>query len=60
MHIVDYPSIILAMLNPLNAVHFFTADFVRAFIAMGSVILAVTGAEALYADMHRRYFRRRP
>ena len=33
MHIVDHPAVILAMLNPLNAVHFFTADFMRAFIA---------------------------
>ena len=30
----------------------------RAFIAMGSVVLAVTGAEALYADMG--HFGRRP
>jgi len=51
LHIMDHPSVILAMLNPLNAVYFFTADFMRAFIAMGSVVLAVTGAEALYADM---------
>ena len=51
MHIVKDPSVILAMLNPLNAVYFFTADFMRAFVALGSVVLAVTGAEALYADM---------
>ena len=31
--------------------NFFVADPLRAFIAMGSVVLAVTGAEALYADM---------
>ena len=47
MHIVDEPSVLVAMINPLNAVHFFTQDFTRAFIAMGSVVLAVTGAEAL-------------
>src|SRR5204862_4033572 len=51
MHIVKDPSVILAMLNPLNAVYFFTADFMRAFVALGSVVLAVTGAEALDADM---------
>ncbi|MEA3057987.1 MAG: system potassium uptake protein, partial [Sphingomonadales bacterium] len=51
MHIMDQPSVLLAMLNPLNAVYFFTTDFVRAFVALGSVVLAVTGAEALYADM---------
>ncbi|MEO8453950.1 MAG: potassium transporter Kup [Sphingomicrobium sp.] len=58
MHIVTNPSVILAMINPMNAVYFFTADFVRAFIAMGSVVLAVTGAEALYADMG--HFGRKP
>src|SRR6476469_7962406 len=47
MHIVNDPDVILAMFNPMNAGHFFTADFMRAFVAMGSVVLAVTGAEAL-------------
>jgi KUP system potassium uptake protein len=58
MHILKDPSVILAMLNPLNALYFFTADFMRAFIALGSVVLAVTGAEALYADMG--HFGRKP
>jgi KUP system potassium uptake protein len=58
MHIVKHPSVIVAMINPLNAVYFFTTDFVRAFIALGSVVLAVTGAEALYADMG--HFGRKP
>jgi KUP system potassium uptake protein len=58
MHIRNDPAVITAMFNPLNAVHFFAADFVRAFIAMGSVVLAVTGAEALYADMG--HFGRKP
>src|SRR3954452_15606500 len=58
MHIVKDPSVIVAMINPLNAVYFFTTDFVRAFIALGSVVLAVTGAEALYADMG--HFGRKP
>ena len=58
MHIMNDPAVILAMLNPLNALHFFTADFMRAFIALGSVVLAVTGAEALYADMG--HFGRKP
>ncbi len=57
-HIIGHPAVVLAMLNPLNALHFFTADFVRAFVAMGSVVLAVTGAEALYADMG--HFGRKP
>ena len=58
MHLVHYPAVILAMLNPLNVFHFFAIDPVRAFVAMGSVVLAVTGAEALYADMG--HFGRRP
>src|SRR4051794_2188298 len=58
MHILNYPPVIAAMFNPLNAVRFFTADFMRAFVAMGSVVLAVTGAEALYADMG--HFGRKP
>jgi KUP system potassium uptake protein len=58
MHIMKDPAVIIAMLNPLNAYYFFSADFMRAFIAMGSVVLAVTGAEALYADMG--HFGRKP
>src|SRR3954469_24736503 len=58
IHIVKQPAVITAMLNPLNALYFFTADFMRAFIALGSVVLAVTGAEALYADMG--HFGRKP
>jgi KUP system potassium uptake protein len=50
VHIIDNPSIIAA-LNPWYAVRFFLNDGIRAFLAMGSVVLAVTGAEALYADM---------
>jgi KUP system potassium uptake protein len=52
------PQIILETLNPLNAVKFFITDGFRAFVAMGSVVLAVTGAEALYADMG--HFGRKP
>jgi len=51
MHVADDPAIVLHTLNPLNALNFFLADGLRAFLAMGSVVLAVTGAEALYADM---------
>ena len=58
MHIVDRPAVLTAMINPWNAVHFYMVDPWRAFIAMGSVVLAVTGAEALYADMG--HFGRRP
>ncbi|MEO6360164.1 MAG: potassium transporter Kup [Sphingomicrobium sp.] len=58
VHIVDRPMIMQETINPLNAVMFFMRDPARAFIAMGSVVLAVTGAEALYADMG--HFGRRP
>ena len=57
-HIVDHPAIILATINPYKAIQFFTLEPVRAFVSMGSVVLAVTGAEALYADMG--HFGRRP
>ena len=44
------PSI-LAALNPLHAVSFLTSHGVASFLVLGSVLLAITGAEALYADM---------
>lgn len=49
---------ILAALNPIWAVRFFMTDKLLAFLALGSVVLAVTGAEALYADMG--HFGRKP
>jgi KUP system potassium uptake protein len=58
MHLTKMPMIILDVLNPLNALNFFYVDGFRAFVAMGTVVLAVTGAEALYADMG--HFGRRP
>ena len=39
------------MIDPSCASSSSSTDPVRAFLAMGSVVLAVTGAEALYADM---------
>ncbi|MEL0156266.1 potassium transporter Kup [Sphingopyxis sp.] len=51
MHIVDHPTIVMHTLNPINAMRFFYYDGFTAFIALGAVVLAVTGAEALYADM---------
>ncbi|WP_155262872.1 potassium transporter Kup [Sphingomonas segetis] len=58
IHIVDRPTVMLAMINPLNAASFFATEPMRAFLAMGSVVLALTGAEALYADMG--HFGRKP
>ena len=49
-NIVDHPEI-LAILSPHWGVQFFLYDPKLAFLAMGSVFLAVTGAETLYADM---------
>ncbi len=48
--IVQTPEI-LAALNPWYAVQFFITDKMLAFLALGSVVLAVTGSEALYSDM---------
>jgi KUP system potassium uptake protein len=42
---------ILGAINPWWALNFFLLDPMLAFLALGSVVLAVTGAEALYADM---------
>ena len=50
LSIIKTPDIVFA-LNPYWALHFFLTDPLRAFLALGSVVLAVTGAEALYADM---------
>ena len=58
VQIAGRPDVILHTLNPLNAVTFFVTDGWRAFLALGSVVLAVTGAEALYADMG--HFGRKP
>jgi KUP system potassium uptake protein len=50
MQIVHNPAILLA-LNPLYATFFITEHPGLAFMALGSVVLAVTGGEALYTDM---------
>src|SRR5437660_2428173 len=43
--------VILEALNPLYALRFVTSHGVASFLVLGSVLLAITGAEALYADM---------
>jgi len=50
INIMDRPEII-GILNPVWAVRFFAYNPSLAFLALGSVVLCVTGAEALYADM---------
>lgn len=56
-NILHNPSVLQAV-NPLYAVHFFTGNHWLAFVALGAVVLAVTGGEALYADMG--HFGRKP
>ena len=58
IHLTKMPGIVFETVNPLNAINFFITDGFKAFVAMGSVVLAVTGAEALYADMG--HFGRKP
>jgi KUP system potassium uptake protein len=48
--ISDHPEILKA-LSPTYAASFFFGHFSTAFFALAGVVLAVTGAEALYADM---------
>ena len=43
--------VIIGALNPLHAVQFVTGHGFASFVVLGSVLLAITGAEALYADM---------
>ncbi|NML04555.1 potassium transporter Kup [Sphingomonas sp. G-3-2-10] len=57
MSFIQTPEILWA-LDPRHAVMFFVDDPLAAFLALGSVVLAVTGAEALYADMG--HFGRKP
>ena len=49
-NIVQVPAI-LAALDPRHALGFVTGHGWASFIVLGAVLLAVTGAEALYADM---------
>jgi KUP system potassium uptake protein len=57
IHIAPDPSI-LAALSPHHAVLFFVRDPALAFLSLGAVVLAITGAEALFADMG--HFGRKP
>jgi KUP system potassium uptake protein len=57
MHIGDELSILHAV-NPVNAIWFLVVHGATSLPVMGSVFLAVTGAEALYADMG--HFGRKP
>jgi KUP system potassium uptake protein len=57
IQIIRNPLILEAFI-PTYGIHFILRHTVLAFIALGAVVLAVTGAEALYADMS--HFGRKP
>jgi len=57
MHIGDNPAILKSLMPHYALLFLFTHPAI-AFIALGSVVLCVTGAEALYADMG--HFGKRP
>jgi len=48
--VVKAPGV-LAAVNPVYALRFFAVNHVHGLVALGSVVLCITGAEALYADL---------
>ena len=56
-NVLKHPGV-LAAINPWYALHFFLENGTMGFLALGAVVLAITGGEALYADMG--HFGRRP
>ena len=60
MHIVDRPAVILATINPWHFLQFFISEPLRAFIALGSVVLAVTGAASTSSSPSARSCWRSP
>jgi KUP system potassium uptake protein len=56
-HIIGYPQVLRA-LSPVYIWGFFVAHPIYSFLSLGAVIYAVTGTEALYADMG--HFGRKP
>jgi len=57
LSIFQHPQVLAALL-PIHALHFFAAHGTASFLILGAVVLAITGAEALYADMG--HFGRQP
>lgn len=49
-NVLQHPAV-LAALNPFYAIEFLASHGVLSFFALGAVVLCLTGAEALYADM---------
>lgn len=56
-HIIQQPTVFQA-LSPLYAVHYFMEHGFKGILILGSVVLCITGGEALYADMG--HFGRKP
>lgn len=56
-NVLKHPGV-LAAINPWYALYFFETNHALAFLALGAVVLAITGGEALYADMG--HFGRQP
>lgn len=50
VQVIQHPAVLQAV-NPMFAVSYIWTDPIRAFFTLGTAVLAVTGAEALYADM---------
>jgi len=50
LQIIEHPQV-LAALNPAHGVDFFARNHLHGLLVLGSVVLCITGGEALYADM---------
>jgi len=50
IQIIEQPHVLMAI-NPYYGIHLLSELGVKGFLIMGSVVLVMTGAEALYADM---------
>jgi KUP system potassium uptake protein len=50
IQIVHNPGV-LAAINPLYAIRFFVTNHIHGMVVLGSVVLCLTGGEALYADL---------
>ena len=48
--VIRHPAVLYAV-NPVHAVRFFSLHGKHGFLVLGSVVLCITGGEALYADM---------
>jgi KUP system potassium uptake protein len=48
---IIHNPVVLTAINPIHTFHFLTDHGLASFLVLGAVVLSVTGAEALYADM---------